>query len=400
MPLLPAVGPWGPPGTGRTALSARVAGRERGYVNRHEQRTDRDLRTLLELSAPILSVYRGHQPSARDDPAARAHAITALLAALSATEAQTKIVEDALDAEAEPGSAASALFVGADGTHHGLSLPGSPVPDLVLRADVPHLTPLLAWRQAHPAYVVAMVDRSGADLAVHPGHGAPPVMSSVTGSDDAIERTAPDGRPQDRYQQRAEDSWQHNARLAAHAAVAALELADARILLLGGDIRTVQFFTEALPLRVRSGVTVAHISGGRHSDGFRPHHERQVAEKVARAVEGRTGDLLAELSDLGGPDGRGLDRPSAVIKALSQGRVRTLLVAEAPDRARVAWFGDAPTDIAVHRTELPTRDRPPRRGPLADVAVRAAVLTDADIRILPAGTPGAPLSGIAAVCRF
>jgi len=52
------------------------------------------------------------------------------------------------------------------------------------------------------------------------------------------------------------------------------------------------------------------------------------------------------------------EAPSAVIKALSLGRVRTLLVTDAPDRARVAWFGQAPTGVAVHpgrRRPRPTR---------------------------------------------
>lgn len=370
-----------------------------GDVNRHHSQPEDDLRTLFHLPVPILSVYSGYQPLAEDDPPARRHAATALLAALGATDEQTKIVEDAF-VGTRPGAPAHALFVGADGAYHRFDLPGSAVSDLVLRADVPHLAPLLAWRQAHPAYVVALLDRAGADLTVHPGHGGPPATVSVVGPDDEIERNAPGGWSQHRYQQRAEDSWQHNARRAAEDAVAALDRGGARILLLGGDVRAVQYFTEALPARIRSGVTVAKIGGSRHADGTWPLRAQRIAEKVAGAVQGRTADLLTELSDLGGPGGRGLDRPSAVIRALAQGRVQTLLVAEAPDRSRTAWFGVEPTDIAVHRTELPLRDRLPRCGPLIDVAVRAAILTDADVRILPAGTAGSPLSGIGAICRF
>ena len=367
-------------------------------MNRNHLRPDPDLRTLLELPAPILSVYLGHQPSAQDDLPARRHAAAALLAALGATDEQAKIVEDAFT-DAAPGRPASALFVGRDGAHHDVWLPGSPVPDLVLRADVPHLTPLLAWRQARPAYVVAMLDRAGAELAIQPGHGDKPVSRSIAASGDEIERDAPDGWSQHRYQECAEDSWQHNARRAAEEAVTELDRLDARILLLSGDVRAVQCFTEALPARIRSGVTVARISGSRHADGVWPQRARLIAEKVARAVDGRTGDLLAELGDLAGPRGRGLDRPSGVVKALSQGRVRTLLVTDAPDRARVAWFGQAPTGIAVHRTELSVRDRLPRCGPLTDVAVRAAILADAEVRIVPSRTPGASISGIAAICR-
>ncbi|NUR30202.1 MAG: hypothetical protein HOV83_30860, partial [Catenulispora sp.] len=293
-------------------------------MNRHHRQPHADLRTLLELPAPILSVYLGHRNPADDDLPARRQAVIALLAALGATEQQTKIVEDVV-AGAGRGRPATALFVGADGAHEQFDLPGSPVPDLVLRADVPHLAPLLAWRQARPAYVVAMLDRTGADLTIQPEHGGPATIRTVTGPDDEIERNAPGGWSQHRYQQRAEDSWQHNARRVAAEAVAALDRSGARILLLGGDVRAVQYFVEALPTRIRHGVTVAKIGGSRYADGGWPSRAHRIAEQLDRVVRGRTDELLAELSDRGGPGGpggRGPDRPSAVIHALAQGRVR------------------------------------------------------------------------------
>jgi hypothetical protein len=38
--------------------------------------------------------------------------------------------------------------------------------------------------------------------------------------------------------------------------------------------------------------------------------------------------------------------------------------------------------------------------PLADVVVRAALLTGADVRVLAPGTQGAPAYGIGALCRY
>ncbi|GAA2004660.1 hypothetical protein GCM10009838_83580 [Catenulispora subtropica] len=365
---------------------------------------DADPRMLLELPTPILSVYLAHLDQATDDPEARRLATVALLAALGATEAQTEIVEDAF-AEAEPGRPARALFVGADGAHHACELPGSPVPDLVLSAGVPHLTPLLAWRQAHPAYVLALLDRAGADITVQPEQGGPSVTTTVTGPDDDGGADDPAGWSRPRYRPGADASWRDNARRAADEVAAALDCFGARILLSGGDVRAVQCFTDALPPRIRHTVTMAKIGGSRHADGAWPPRALRVAEKVAALVRERTEDLLAELSDsggTGGTDGTGgcaVDRPSAVIRALAQGRVRTLLVSEAPDRNRTAWFGSGPAEVAVHRDELPGQDPAPRYGPLTDVAVRAAVLAGADVRILPAGTPGSPISGLAAICR-
>jgi len=75
----------------------------------------------------------------------------------------------------------------------------------------PPLLALLAWTQERPPYVDVVVDRSGADLTFCAGAAEPVHRTSVLGSDDEIERNAPGGWSQPRYQQRAEDSWRHNA---------------------------------------------------------------------------------------------------------------------------------------------------------------------------------------------
>ena len=41
-----------------------------------------------------------------------------------------------------------------------------------------------------------------------------------------------------------------------------------------------------------------------------------------------------------------------------------------------------------------------RIGSLVDCAVRTALLAGARVRIVPAGTTGAPLEGIGAICRY
>ncbi|MFD0634641.1 hypothetical protein ACFQ9X_26970 [Catenulispora yoronensis] len=66
-----------------------------------------------------------------------------------------------------------------------------------------------------------------------------------------------------------------------------------------------------------------------------------------------------------------------------------------------AWFGPRPTDISEHRTGVLVPDGRPAHARFQDVLVRAAVLTDADIRILPEGLEDdGPRRGVAALCRF
>ena len=78
------------------------------------------------------------------------------------------------------------------------------------------------------------------------------------------------------------------------------------------------------------------------------------------------------------------------------------LVVFTPDPAdeRTAWFGPGPTDVQRADRTPPVTWQLARRGTLIDVAVRAALLTDAQVRILPPGTPGGPEEGIGGLCRF
>ena len=87
--------------------------------------------------------------------------------------------------------------------------------------------------------------------------------------------------------------------------------------------------------------------------------------------------------------------------AIARGRVRTLLVTDSGfGDDRVAWYGERSAELSGHRVELERLGAHPRRGRLVDAAVRAAILTDADIRVLRPGTAGAPAQGLGALCRF
>ncbi|HET9142214.1 hypothetical protein [Actinophytocola sp.] len=131
--------------------------------------------------------------------------------------------------------------------------------------------------------MVAGPTRTGADIHTGAGGGQPPRITSVLGPDDEIERNAPGGRAQSRYQHRAEDSWQHNAGA----------VAGARLLVISGDVRAVQLLEERLPAWIRTETTIRHITGGRSPDGSQPRRAETVVE-VARATAAQwTGRLLS-----------------------------------------------------------------------------------------------------------
>lgn len=123
-----------------------------------------------------------------------------------------------------------------------------------------------------------------------------------------------------------------------------------------------------------------------------------------------TRTLLEDFAHHLTPDGLAVQGAPAVLHALSRGRVRTLLVTDTVDDERVVWFGPDVAELSGHRAELghagghartdADQAGRPRQGRLTDAAVRAAILTGAEVRILHPQTPGAPDQGLGALCSF
>lgn len=359
------------------------------------------LRDLLDAPGPFVSVYfdREARPQRVEEAEARWRDLAARLAREGAgqdtLDAVTSRVLDSL-----PGTGTLAVFATGGEVRHSAELPGSPHGDLAEYAPVPHLLPLLEWRQDHPARVVAVVDRTGADLLLYPEGSTEAIRRTVTGPDDEIVRSAPGGMSQMRFQHRAEDSWEHNATRVAEALGTALTELSARLLLLAGDVRARQYVVKHLPQWVRRDVTVGQVSGSRSEDGAATERASQVAAEASRAGHARTAGLLRLLESERSPGGHAVVGVHDTLDALAVGRLRILAVTDDPQDQRTAWFGPAPTDVRERREDLPTGNGSVHEGRLADVAVRTALLTGADVRVLEPGLAGAPPQGTGGLCRY
>ncbi|MFD5462166.1 Vms1/Ankzf1 family peptidyl-tRNA hydrolase [Kitasatospora sp. NPDC127059] len=359
------------------------------------------LRALLAAPGPILSVYfdLDPRPEMGLDAEERWQGLCRGLAGQGARA-------DELDAltrrflSSQPGSGVLAAFAAGGEVVHSAVLPGCEQRDLGLRAPLPHLLPLLAWRQDHPAHVVAVVDRTGADLRLYPDGATEGARRSIAGPDDEIERNQPGGMSQMRYQHRAEDSWEHNAVKVAEALGTALAEVDAHVLMLAGDVRARQYLTKHLPARVRRDVCIRPVSGSRSPDGAWPHRMAQVETETCRAGREETAALLRRLDDERSPRGHTVEGVYATMRALADGALRTLLITDTLAGRRTAWFGPGPTHIADQPASVPPDRGPMVRADLADTAVRSALLSGVDVRVLPPGAPGAPAQGIGGLTRY
>lgn len=283
-----------------------------------------------------------------------------------------------------------------------LTTAGLPAPDDARFGSPAHVIPLLLWQQQRPPYVFAAMDRTGADLEISIGEANTTVHSTVEGPDDEIEKNAPggwEGLTQGRYQRRAEDSWAHNAGAVAEAVMSALRRVEADILVIAGDDRAEQLFMDKLPESVRKGLTIKRIPGGRSRDGSQQSRSQAIEAAVLDAVEEQTGALWQQFLEERHPHGLAVEGGYETLLALNSGRVATLFVAEDAAMGAKAWFGPAPTEVVPVGEGLPV---PPeaRKGMLVDVAIRAAILTGAEVRVIPAAAGYWPMEGVGGICRF
>jgi hypothetical protein len=355
-------------------------------------------RDLVHPLAPVASVYLG---LAAADPAADAEedlllrwrAIESRLAAQGADRATIDAV-GGLVARAVPDQGELAVFAAGGRVLLAQPIPGVSPFDRARFGAPADVVPLLAWLQRHPPYVLVVTDRTGADVTAAPGGGAPATTWTVVGPDDEIERNAPGGWSQPRYHRRAEDSWQHNAAAVAESVTRALRELRAGLLMVAGDVRAVQLLRDHLPPAVRRQLVLRHLPGGRGHDGGHAARQAAIATAISEYVANRTWMAFARFTERG-PRGT-VHGAAGTLAALAAGRVDTLFVSTQVDRERTAWFG--PNLLgAVSPGEVPADgDGPVLAGRLVDVAVRAGLLTDAEVWIVDKPLP----DGIGATCRF
>jgi peptide subunit release factor 1 (eRF1) len=355
-------------------------------------------RELVRPLTPVASVYLGLAAAdpvadAEEDLLLRWRAIESRLAGQGADRATIDAV-GSLVARAVPDQGELAVFAAGGRVLLAQPIRGGAPFDRARFGAPADVVPLLAWLQRHPPYVLVVTDRTGADVTAAPGGGAPATTWTVVGPDDEIERNAPGGWSQPRYQRRAEDSWQHNASAVAESVTRALREVRAGLLMVAGDVRAVQFLRDQLPPSVRRQLTVRHLPGGRGNDGSQATRRAAIDAAVDEYVANRSWMALERFGERG-PRAT-THGAAATLAALAAGRVDTLFVSTRVDNDRTAWFG--PNSLCAASPEEIPADGAGQvlAGRLVDVAVRAALLTDAEVWIVDQPFP----EGVGAICRF
>jgi hypothetical protein len=134
------------------------------------------------------------------------------------------------------------------------------------------------------------------------------------------------------------------------------------------------------------------------------HRERPALIQRDIAVDGyvaqREAALLDAFADHRGPAGLAVEGTDPTLCALAEDRVATLFVsADDASHAR-GWFAPPPDRMALNLAEVAERHQVLRDGPLADVAVRAALLGGASVHVLTPAASAQLTDGIGALCRY
>jgi hypothetical protein len=266
-------------------------------------------------------------------------------------------------------------------------------------SPLPELLPIVRWRQERVPYVTILTDRTGADLYGVRLEG-PEIDREVQGAESPIRKVAPGGWSQRRYQQRAENTWEHNAHDVAEQAAKLARTVDARVVILSGDVRAVSLVREALPERWRD--SVRQIDHRVPESAAHPGHPPgEVEDAVSEIAAAETAALIEHFHMERGQEDRAAEGPDAVMEALRRAQVEVLLIPDDPDDDRTAWFGPEPTHLGMLPADLQglgLDGRSVHEARLADVLVWGTLGTGGGIRVVP--RDAGPKDDVGAILRW
>ncbi len=359
------------------------------------------LKPLYDHPGPCVSVYLGTD---------RASATAGRMIELRWRELRGRL--DAQGADAETLGAIDAVV----GTDRGLPHPRgqaifaaggevllqeellSPnVADRACFAAVPDVMPLLAQYPDIPAHVLVLVDRMGADIEVHTPVGVS-AREQVGGSTHPITKVGTGDWNQARYQRRAENTWDANARGVAARVEQAAASHHAALIAASGDVRARGMLLEHLaPVWRPRAVSLDGVGRGA---GDARDLARRAAQVAAAHLEARERLEIAARFEGRLADGGAVDGMTPVVEALRGGLVDTLLLRYgAPEMDAPLWWGPEPGQVALHPEELSeVRAAATRRDRAGDVLVRELVRMGGRLLVLTAGEPG-PRSAAGALLR-
>lgn len=283
-------------------------------------------------------------------------------------------------------------------------LPAPPMRDAASWLPVPDPLPLLAALENAVPYVLAVVDRVGADIHAYGPHGSPVEDEQVEGGTFDIRKVKPGDWAHKQYQRRAENLWSENAERVAEEVGAIVHRLHAELLVVTGDSRAREKLRLHLD-RMSADRMVVVDAGGRGPGASEEKLQREVHQLVLDAAARRRRRALDDLERERGEMDRAAEGVPAVVQALRRAQVHTLYL---PEDGRLAtgalWIGPEATHLGLERGELEALGvSDPRQAPAAPALVRAMCATEdpaGGVVLVPGEEASSFTDGVACLLRW
>jgi hypothetical protein len=269
-------------------------------------------------------------------------------------------------------------------------------PETVDHGPLPDLSGWLAAADRDLPFVLAVVDREGAEVDTYRASSQPPTEhESLEGETYYITKVAEGDWAQKQFQQTAESTWHHNARLVADAVRSKVAAHRPRAVLVAGEVRA---RSEVAGLLAEHGAeghrpeVVEVTSGGRAAGASEEALWTEVRQVLDRLRADADVEVTGRLEEARGRGEGAVHGVPEVADALSAARVDRLVLdpdAAAEHRVRP---GDHP-GLALPRSAAEAEELPADR-----TLVAAAALTGAELTLLPGEMSGG--GGVAALLRW
>lgn len=254
-------------------------------------------------------------------------------------------------------------------------------PESVAVGPLPDLAGWLSLTDGQVPLLLVRVDRSGADIEAYVAPSRPVAEErTVEGEDYQLTKIDQGGWAQDKYQQRAENLWEANAKEVADEITSMYRRLRPRLIVLAGDVRARTDLAGLLG--DLQGASVQQVeSGGRAAGTSDESLWEDVRRLLAELEAHRIDDLLQRIQrGLAVGEGvvHGVDR---VADALVKGEVEQLVLSLDDARAVTVSAADHP-GLALPQSALEAGTLPADQ-----VLLAAAALTGAEAVVLPTGVP-------------
>jgi Bacterial archaeo-eukaryotic release factor family 2 len=332
----------------------------------------------------------------------RVRALTEQLTDQGAPEAVVEAVRSRLTEGNEGGEAGTyrgrAVVVGPDGeVLLDSPLADAPRTETAEWSPLPDLVTVLRALPGRIPHIVVVADRVGADITVATAPGLPSEEKSVEGDRFLMRKVQGGGWAHHRYQHTAENVWIHNVQQVIDEIDTLVDTTGARFVLIAGDIRARQIFTDRATPKIQA-VLVDMDEGGRAEGADRSVIDERVTELVAEHEAAEDAKVLEQI-EAASAHGLAVTGTALVVEALRKAQVETLVLADEPDDEQL-MIGRSPLEIGVDADDMAALGVTDAATVPADRALlRAAVGSSAGVVVLPrAAMPGD--IPVAAVLRY